>query len=322
MMLTPSPRRPWIRRTICIQVRRSWPKVGSSRMSTRGAAARAEAHGQPPFLAAGERVRVLLGVLDEPEPRQQFTRAALRLRLIAPGAQRPEHHLLQYAAARELVLGVLEHVGDAGRPVRWISRRSARRRPRPRPAGPKPAPVRAPVRADRPASATTWILPAPFAPDQRRDLSGGEVEADMLGNGLPVTADGQIPRGQQHPVPCRRTDRMTAHRRCGCGRSRPRGGGIAPAARCRVRRSRVRDHGTPRPGWPSATTTVRLNPPRSTSSSSPCWAMRADCCSSVSNPSTHHAVDHVDPRSGAVLDQHHRGNGRCRAHRVPRPRPG
>ena len=43
MMLTPSPRRPWIRRTICIQVRRSWPKVGSSRMSTRGAAARAEA---------------------------------------------------------------------------------------------------------------------------------------------------------------------------------------------------------------------------------------------------------------------------------------
>ena len=154
-------------------------------------------HGQPPFLAAGERVRVLLGVLDEPEPRQQFTRAALRLRLIAPGAQRPEHHLLQYAAARELVLGVLEHVGDAGGQF-----------------GGFPGDRRVAVRARGQLGRSLHLSAHRFEQtgqrqrqrgfagavraDQRGDLSGGEIEVDMLGDGLPIAADGQVPRGQQH----------------------------------------------------------------------------------------------------------------------------
>ena len=90
------------------QVHASWPKVGSSRTSTFGMRCEDGGHGQPPLLPAGERVRVGIHEVRQPQPLQQFLHPVLAVAEM-PGA---EHEFIQHPAGDELVLGLLEHRPD------------------------------------------------------------------------------------------------------------------------------------------------------------------------------------------------------------------
>ena len=142
--------------------------------------------------------------------------------------------------------------------------------------------------------------------DQRGDLSGGENRGRYARRWPSHRGRWTDPARTAAPGQYRRTDRMAAHRRCGCGRSRPRGGGIdrQPDAEFGEVESGITEHlvrgavGDDDRAFESAAVDLLL------------IALLGDAGGllfAVSNPSTTTRSIMSDPRSGAVLDQHHRG---------------
>ena len=138
------------------QVRRSWPKVGSSSTRSDGAVASAVATDSRRFsppervngFAAARRVR--------PQPLEQLVGTAAGDRVAEPGSPRPEQELVPDGTGEELVLGVLEDGADspdqvacrpAGNRLVPVARRRA-----PHPATTRPMRGRAVRRASARAS--------------------------------------------------------------------------------------------------------------------------------------------------------------------------